>query len=107
MYRSGDQAIAVDHRRDQCSAAECSGMEINPLTLDEVKADMINEARQKHGADIFPTARRSSLAECFNVFNDCFVFWFNLPNGSTSVVTRKIDDFATLQMSFDLICDYE
>ncbi|MDO8640097.1 MAG: hypothetical protein Q7R33_00970 [Nitrosarchaeum sp.] len=56
--------------------------------MDDVKQQLIDEARQTH-ENIFPVSGRE-LSDCFTAHKDHLMFWFNTADNSTRILTRKI-----------------
>jgi hypothetical protein len=54
-------------------------------SLEILRSDLIAKARARHGANIRPTAGRSSLNQCFSVFNGKLVLWYNDESASTHI----------------------
>lgn len=57
--------------------------------MEKTKTKLINEARQRYRA-ISPCGRRSNIAECFSVMENCLILWFNTDDNSTHVVVAEI-----------------
>ena len=55
------------------------------------KCELIREAIRKY-KEIYPTNSRDTLEDCFTVSNGKLRFWFNLKDGNTKMITRKIKD---------------
>jgi len=59
--------------------------------MNDLKNDLKKEAEKKHGK-IYPSGDKRNLDDCFTENDDTLMFWFNLENQSTKVLTRKIDN---------------
>ncbi|MCP3927315.1 MAG: hypothetical protein GY714_32565 [Desulfobacterales bacterium] len=49
------------------------------------KAELIKMAMKKNpGSELIPCGKRSTLDECFTVFENKILFWFNTTNSSST-----------------------
>jgi len=57
--------------------------------MDDLKKEMIHEARSKH-AHVEPVGRATCLDECFTQYGRHLIFWFNAKSDSTHIITREL-----------------
>jgi hypothetical protein len=55
------------------------------------KANLIDHAVNMYGT-VTPCGTTSSLDECFTVWDDSLIFWFNTNDNNTHVLLAKIED---------------
>jgi len=57
--------------------------------MDELKAKLINRAQSLYGK-IKPCGKRESFDECFTIYHDKILFWFNGSDDSTKILSETL-----------------
>jgi len=57
--------------------------------MGKFKEKLLKKAQVEY-KKIFPCGGKKSLSECFMVYGDELVLWFNTPDGSTHIVRKVI-----------------
>jgi hypothetical protein len=56
--------------------------------MSEQRLKMIEEARSRF-SDIYPTAFKSSLADCFTEYENMLLFWFNTNEDTHLIIAER------------------
>lgn len=57
--------------------------------MDELKEKLINKAQSLYGK-IKPCGKRESFDECFTIYHDKILFWFNGSDDSTKILSETL-----------------
>lgn len=67
------------------------GEEVETTIYDSLVAEMLVEARSKHGDDIGPCSGRTTWDRCVAVYGPMVTLWYNDRNtDSTHMVSRRV-----------------
>jgi len=58
--------------------------------MNEIKLKMISEAAKNYHS-IYPCGNNRDLEECFTMYEDQILFWFNTEDNSTHVISKSIN----------------
>ncbi len=57
--------------------------------MSEYKNKLLAQALEKH-EKIYPCGGKDAFAECFTVYNNQLLLWFNTRDGSTHILKKEV-----------------